>query len=175
MKNDKHTISIVGDVTKKEKYLYKSHLKIKLEEIGRDSHNPPTIITPLITHIDRLSAYIAMELGLEFEVLLPMPRELLVKDFDDASLIEFDSLMDKANSIDTVPLYWDNTLESISEQGIDREYQYMELRRILARESDEMIVLWGRVESCEFGSTAHIATMRRDDYRKPLYIVPCET
>lgn len=168
------TLSIIGDISKDEVALYAPHIKEKLEEIGRGSDKPLTITTPLLTHTDRLSAYIAMELGLEFDVLLPMPRELLIRDFDDASLAEFNYLISQAHSIDTIPLYWDNTLESIAKDGVDREYQCMELRRILAKESDEMIALWDELESYEFGSTAHIVSMRRDDYGKPLFVVSCE-
>ncbi len=50
----------------------------------------------------------------------------------------------------------------------------MELRRIVAKCCDEMIAIWDGVESYEFGSTAHIVTMRRDDHRKPLFVVACE-
>ncbi len=165
------TLSIIGDISKDEVALYAPHIKEKLEEIGRGSDKPLTITTPLLTHTDRLSAYIAMELGLEFDVLLPMPRELLIRDFDDASLAEFNYLISQSHSVYTIPLYWDNTLESISKQGIDREYQYMELRRIVAQSCDEMIAIWDGVESYEFGSVAHVVSMRRSDYGRSVCVI----
>jgi len=171
MEKDEYTLSIIGDITKDEVDLYAPHIKAKLVEIARDSVKSIQIITPLHNPTDRLLAHIAIELGIEFVVLLPMPRELLIRDFDDASLAEFNYLISQAHSIDTIPLYWDNTLESIAKDGVDREYQCMELRRILAKESDEMIVLWDEVESYEFGSTAHIVSMRRDDYGRSVCVI----
>jgi len=168
------TLSIIADIPKDEVLLYAPHIRTKLIELITQNNRPLQVITPLLTPADRLLAHITIELGIEFVVLLPMPRELIVRDLDDDALVEFDYLFSKTHSIDTIPLYWDNTLESISEDGIDREYQYMELRRRVAQSCDEMIALWDGVESYEFGSTAHIISIRRDDYRKPLFVVACE-
>jgi len=165
------TLSIIADIPKDEVLLYTPHIRTKLIELITQNNRPLQIITPLLTPADRVLAHIARELGIEFVVLLPMARELIVRDLDDEALVEFDSLISEAHSVDTIPLYWDNTLESISRDGIDREYQYLELRRILAQSCDEMIALWDGVESYEFGSTAHIVSMRRDDYRKPLFVI----
>ena len=171
-----HTIAITGhrDLHPKHRAKYKSQIKAYIEEIGAKTTQALQIITPLAEGADRLMAEAAIEMGIAYVVWLPMDRELYNRDFDDASLAEFDHLIVQSHSVETMPLYWDNTLESIAEYGVDRDYQYAQLGRKMAEDADEMIALWDGVENYRFGGTAHVVSMRRDDYRRSLCIIDSE-
>lgn len=168
-------IAITGHRDLKEIHIesYKQQIKAYILSIMNKTNGKIKIITPLADGADRLIAYVSMELGLEFEVLLPMQRELYIQDFD-TSLEEFIFLESKASSVSTMPLYWDNTIESISNYGIDRDYQYSEVGRTLAKESDYMIALWDGIENNKWGGTAHVVKMRREYYFKEIFIVEVE-
>jgi len=153
---------------------YKLQIKNYIENIAKNTNKQIKIITPLADGADRLVAYVSMELGLEFEVILPMDRELYIKDFTQTSLVEFDYLLSKSLAVDTMPLYWDNTIESIKEYGIDRDYQYSEVGRSLAKEADYMIALWDRIDNQKWGGTAHVVDMRRNYYKKNIFIIDVE-
>ena len=170
MKKDKNTLSITAEITQAEELLYAPRIRAIVEELANESSSPLQIITPLYNRADRLLAKIAIEMGLELAVLLPMPRALLVSDLDSVARCAFDTLISEAHSIDTIPLYWDNTLESIASDGIDRAYQFVELRRVLAQSVDEMIALWDSKESYIFGSVGHVVRMR-EDYGRELVLV----
>lgn len=169
-------ISITGHRDLKEIHIesYKQKIKEYILSIMTKSNKSIKIITPLADGADRLIAYVSIELGLEFEVLLPMPRELYIQDFDNASLEEFIFLESKASSITTMPLYWDNTIESISSYGIDRDYQYSEVGRTLAKETDYLIALWDKIDNQKWGGTAHVVKMRKEYYYKDIFIVEVE-
>lgn len=166
-------ISITGHRDLKEVHSesYKQQIKEYILSIMQKNNENIKIITPLADGADRLIAYVSMELELGFEVLLPMPRELYIQDFDTSSLEEFIFLESKASSISTMPLYWENTIKSITSYGIDRDYQYSEVGRILAKESDYMIALWDRIDNQKWRGTAHVVKMRREYYYKDIFII----
>ena len=169
-------ISITGhrDLKKDQILNYKQQLKDYILSIIEKNNLEIKIITPLADGVDRLISYVAIELGLEFEILLPMPREMYIQDFDMSFLEEFISLESKASSIEIMPLYFDNTVESISKYGVDRDYQYSEVGRTFAQKSDYMIALWDNIDNNKWGGTAHVIKMRREFYNKDIFIVEVE-
>ncbi len=170
---NKITISITGhrDLYKKDIKKYKLQIKEFIKEIQIQKREPLMILTPLADGADRLIVYVAMEMGLDYSVVLPMDRELYIKDFSQSSLMEFDYLISKSLAIEIMPLYWDNTLKSIQKYGIDRDYQYSEMGRVLAKTSDYMIALWDRIDNQKWGGTAHIVDMRLNQYKKSIFII----
>lgn len=131
------------------------------------------VVTPLADGADRLLVEVAIEMGIEYAVLLPMELELYDRDFDSDSRRELHRLIEGAIAVSAVELYADNTLEAISKYGVARDFQYREAGRILAESSDLFIALWDGEENYLLGGTADIIKWRRDIYKKTLHIIEC--
>ena len=132
------------------------------------------VVTPIADGADRLIVEVALEMGIEYAVLLPMDQELYIKDFDTHSIKEFERLVDGATDVAKVGQYANNSIESISEYGIARDFQYREAGRVLAQLSDYFIALWDGEINHLLGGTADIIKWRRDIYKRSLHIVACK-
>ena len=77
--------------------LYKEQIKKFL--VNRKKEKGKVIaVSPLADGADRLFVEAAKELGIEYEVFLPMPKELYEIDFDSKSKEEFEKLL--------IPVVW---------------------------------------------------------------------
>ena len=132
------------------------------------------IVTPIADGADRLFVEVAKEMNIEYAVLLPMPKELYMIDFDSHSLVEFERLLDGAIDVESLGLYEENTIESISNYSKERDLQYREVGRVLAKESDEFIALWDGEINYLMGGTADIIEYRQKIVQKPLSVIQCK-
>lgn len=119
------------------------------------------IVTPLADGADRLIVKVAQKLGISFEIILPMPKELYVKDFNLASKEEFDALMQQAIIHRTVEICPGNTLESIAEYSNERDRQYRRVGKEVCDVSDYMIFMSDGKPNGKTGGTEDIKAYAR--------------
>ncbi len=153
---------------------YKGQIKQELEKIVKENLDKEVmILSPLADGADRLMVYAAKEIGLRYEILLPMPIEYYELDFDDESFDEFYQLFIEARCSDVVELYQGNTYGSISEYGDKRDQQYQKMGREIVDKSDMMIFLWDKKENNLMGGTSDIFNYA-EERNKSLLVIECE-
>ncbi len=130
------------------------------------------ILTPLADGADRLICQVALELGFDYDVILPMPKELYTKDFSKTSQEEFKHYLKYARKIQTINLYAGNTLELISNYSIFRNFQYRQVGRTIVDMADEMIIMSDGIQNNKIGGTQDIANYAKS-YGTILYKVQC--
>ena len=153
---------------------YKKQLEQRLQEIMREQPNKEVVIvSPLADGADRLIVYAAKELGLRYEVLLPMPQALYEMDFDEASKYEFHTLKYEARSVHTLDMCEGCTEENIREYGKERDAQYRAVGLEIVKRSDEMVFLWDGIDNGLTGGTADIVKYT-EHIHKRYFIVECK-
>ncbi len=115
------------------------------------------LLTPLADGADRIVTKVACELGITFDVILPMPQELYCRDFSKNSQKEFMHFLKLARTIETIPMYAGNTLELISQNSILRNFQYRQAGRTIVNRSDEMIIMSDGITNDKMGGTTDTA------------------
>ena len=112
------------------------------------------LITPLAEGSDRLVADVAMELGMDLIVPLPMPQADYEKDFSsDAAVTVFRETLKRARVIH---------LRRLSETGgqslgsDDRDRQYAQLGIFISNHSQILLALWDGKPSKAIGGTASV-------------------
>ncbi len=143
MKNKIFKVGITGhrDLKKECIYYYQNQVHSLLADLQK-KHNEIVIYSPLADGADRLIVYEAIKLGIEYIVVLPMPKESYIMDFENGSEIEFNTLLENAKDITVIPLMNDNTLEKISNNGVYRDMQYEACGYYLADSCEILIALW---------------------------------
>ena len=133
--------------------ILKGHLlKLKRDHQAKEL----LVLSPLADGADRLIIKAARELDIEYDVVLPMPKSLYVKDFSKESLVEFEFLLNHAKSVQTIELYAGNTLQLISTYSIYRDYQYRQVGRKIVDLADEMIIMSNGIKNNKMGGTEDI-------------------
>ncbi len=143
----------------------------RLEEAVRDlltrlrreyPSTPLLLITPLAEGADRLVARVALEVGAELVVPVPLSREEYAKDFPE-TVAEFDGLFKHERTVRRIELPEVPRGEGgvpLSPQSA-RELQYALVGFYVARHSQILIALWDGAGSEETGGTAQIVQYRR--------------
>lgn len=178
MLKQKYIIGISGHIDLKYSEIpkYKKEITTFLKEkIENYPNREVYILTPLAEGADQLIAKVAKELGLRYEVLLPMPLELYRKDFTSQKYKEFYSLYIDAVGSTTIELVDDNRLEDIVNYGEKRDKQYLKVGQEVVKRSDFMLFLWDGVVNNKIGGTADIFKYAKEQYKdnfnKKHYIV----
>ncbi len=175
MMNKYYKIGISGhrdlDPSQKEENLL--ILTGHLLKLKRDYPNRELIIlTPLADGADRLIVEAAKKLGIRYDVILPMPKQIYRTDFSPNSLKEFNSLIQNARSIKTIKLYAGNTLQLISKDSIYRDFQYRQVGRKVVELSDKIIIMSDGVKNSKIGGTEDIANYAKR-YGTILFNIRC--
>ncbi len=181
MLQKKYIIGISGhrDLKISELPKYKKEIKdILKEKMEEFPDREIYILTPLAKGADQLIAKVAKELGLRYEVILPMPLELYKKDFTPKEYREFYTLYIDAVGATTIELVDDNRLEDIVDYGEKRDKQYLKVGQEVVKRSDFMLFLWDRVVNHKTGGTADIVEYAKEQYQdnfnKKHHIVECK-
>jgi hypothetical protein len=120
----------------------------------RFSSTPLVVMSALAEGADRLTARVALDVGLRLIVPLPMPRSLYESDFTTSnSLEEFSTLLARAEQWFELPLVEGNDEASIREPGVARDRQYGLLGAYIAEHSQILLALWDGVPSNRLGGT----------------------
>jgi len=181
MLKQKYKIGISGhrDLKSSEIPKYKEQIRdILTEQIEKHQDKEVYILTPLAEGADQLVAMVARELGLRYEVILPMPLELYKKDFSTKSYKLFYNLYLNAVGSTTIPLPNGTTINEISDYGVKRDYQYLKVGHEVVDRSDFMIFLWDGVINHKTGGTADIFEYAKEKYQdsfdQKYFWVECE-
>ena len=122
---------------------------------------PIVLLTSLAEGADRFGAHIAIELGIEFIVPLPMKAEIYEKDFEsEESKKEFQYLLSKSSRWFALPLVEGVTEESIAVPGYDRNLQYAQVGAYLARYSQILIAVWDGIPVELLGGTSMVVNYK---------------
>lgn len=116
---------------------------------------PIRLLTPLAEGADQLAAEVALECGVELQVLLPMPAAAYLEDFQDPAAVErFHELCKAANKVLVLPA---------GRAGMDRPERYAELGIFLASHCHVLLAVWDGKESDKLGGTSQVVRFHHDD------------
>ena len=122
------------------------------------------VMTGLAEGADRLVAEEALALGMPISVVLPMPRQMYVQDFEtDESRMEFSRLCDAASDVFELPLAPGSTEQSIAEQGPGRSRQYAQLGVFICAHCHILMALWDGKDSDQLGGTSQVVRFHHND------------
>ena len=122
------------------------------------------VMSPLAEGADQLVAEVALELGIELSVPLPMPRHLYLQDFDTPeSRARFESLCDRAIEVFELPLSSGNTVEQISAPGEARNREYAQVGVFLCAHCHILLALWDGKLTSDLGGTGQVVKFHHDD------------
>lgn len=163
------------DIKKINHDIYKEKITVfLLELIKKNIGKEIVILSSLSDGADRLIIQSAIDLKLEYQVILPMALSLYQNDFDKASLEELKFLIQNAKNIPTVvPLCDGCTEKNIAENGVSRNRQYLRVGQEIVERSDIMVFLWDQKVSHGLGGTADIVTYARKKDKNHI-IIECE-
>jgi len=113
------------------------------------------------------------ELGFGYEVILPMPKSLYMRDFSSQSQLEFEKLLKGAKSEREIGLYAANTVELIENESNYRSFQYRQVGREIVDSCDEMIIMSDGLVNHKMGGTEDIVNYA-NIYDKIMYKIPCQ-
>ena len=125
------------------------------------------LISALADGADRLGARLALEIGLRLIVVLPMPRRIYVTDFDEASVRDFNQMIDRAEHWFELPILPGVTEEDIAEHGPPRAQQYALVGAYLAMHSTILVALWDGVPKQLVGGTSQVVRYKLDGVPEP--------
>lgn len=126
-------------------------------------NTPVTLLAPLADGGGRIAARVALEMGFEVIVPLPLPARLYRDDFADAaSREEFDALCARATVFE-LPLVPGNTQEAIARRGPERDRQYAQCGIFLSSHCQVLLAIWDGKPSAALGGTAQVVAYHLTD------------
>lgn len=122
------------------------------------------LLSPLAEGADRLAANVAVELGMELSVVMPMPIGVYHTEFSSAeSVSEFDGLYAGAHDVFELPIARNGSIESISKPGRARDLQYAQCGVFLSAHCHILLALWDGKMSGQLGGTAQVVRFHHHD------------
>lgn len=109
---------------------------------------------------DTLFAETALELGLPWHALLPLPREMFKEDFDGTGWEKAEALLDRASHVGV-------TCDGVHDL---REQAYLDCGHETVNASDVLIAVWNGLEARGIGGTAQVVAYARK-LGKPLIVI----
>lgn len=182
MKNKPYKIGITGHRDLKQECIAYYETKVsELLQKMKKRHKDLVVYSPLADGADRLIVKEAIKLGISYKAILPMPKEIYSMDFDNKSLVEFETLLKQAKEVITLPLCQNISLKQISDYGEERDAQYEAVGYYIVDSVDGLVALWdgrklglrgGTGEIVEYflqkqeGNLYHLLVSRSNDKRK---------
>lgn len=173
---EKYYVGVSGhrDLLHSEKASYQQQVKERLAQIVKENPDKEVIVlSPLADGADRLMVYAAKELGLRYEVVLPMPLAYYEMDFDDTSFAEFMQFFYEAKSSEVIALCEGATYDNIALYGVYRDCQYRQVGIEIVDRSDEMVFLWDGIDNGKTGGTSDIYNYAQEK-NKRTFVVECK-
>ena len=113
------------------------------------------LLSPLAEGADQLAAEVAIEMDVDLDVVLPMPRDEYLQSFSDAAMVEkFHALYDKA--VDSFVLTGDTA-------GMSAEECYAKLGVFQASHCHVLLAIWDGKDSSSIGGTSQVVKFHHDD------------
>ncbi|MGI9236313.1 MAG: hypothetical protein ACR2QZ_02905 [Woeseiaceae bacterium] len=122
------------------------------------------VMSPLAEGADQLVAEVALEMGVELVVTLPMQKSVYRSDFQSPEAVaRFDALCDQATELYELPLASGNSDEGISANGPQRTRQYAQLGVFLCAHCHVLLAIWDGKLTNELGGTGQVVKFHHDD------------
>jgi hypothetical protein len=122
------------------------------------------VMSSLAEGADQLVAEIAVNLGVELVVPLPMRKDLYLQDFQSApARARFESLCGQASEVYELPLAKGNTVDMISRPGLARSREYAQVGVFLSAHCHILLALWDGKPGTEIGGTGQVVKFHHDD------------
>lgn len=122
------------------------------------------LMSPLAEGVDQLAAEVALEMGIELVVPLPMQKNVYRDDFQSTeSKLRFDTLCERATDFYELPLARGNTREGISTVGPQRTRQYAQLGVFQCAHCHILLAIWDGKVTSELGGTGQVVKFHHDD------------
>jgi hypothetical protein len=145
-----------------------THLERKVRHVLSDlhdlyQHTPFILLSSLAEGADRLVARVALSEGkARLVVPLPLPPALYESDFEtEASKAEFRDLL-SSDGVYSFEMKICTTLADVTHPGSQRDRQYEEAGKYIARQSQILIALWDGVDNRLVGGTAAIVKFQTE-------------
>ncbi len=123
-----------------------------------------TVMSALAEGADQLVAEVALELGADLTVTLPMPRALYLQDFETAEARDrFAALCDRARTVFELPLAEGNSVEDVSKPGQARNREYAQVGVFLCAHCHILLAIWDGKTGTELGGTGQVVKFHHDD------------
>ena len=122
-------------------------------------NTPLVVLTALAHGADRLVARVAVESGIDAQIVvpLPMPQDYYEKDFLPDSVKEFRSMLTAPNiACFELPVLPGAQLSDIAHDGEARNAQYALSGAYIAAKCHLLIALWDGIDPHKFGGTAEV-------------------
>ena len=122
---------------------------------------PIQVMSSLAVGADRLIADVALQLGLELIVPLPLPEAEYLKDFPE-SVDEYRRLRNSApeRNVFVLPLAEGNNDMNIGVLGQHRDRQYAQVGAYIATHCHSLIALWDGMYNRYVGGTSHVVEFK---------------
>jgi hypothetical protein len=171
LSHDSHELPLVlavtghRDLVNSELDLIRERVRFLLVDLdARYPERRLRVLSALAEGADRLVARIAIDLGIEVVVPLPMPKKMYLDDFDtQESRDEFESLLAAASDVFELPLARDNTAEQMATPGKERSLQYAQLGVFLCAHCHILLALWDGKKGEDPGGTGQVVKFHHDD------------
>lgn len=125
---------------------------------------PVQVLSPLAEGADRLVGDVAMDLGFDLVIVMPMPRRLYEPDFtSEESRLEFARMCEYASSIYELPPVSGSALEELGTSGTARDLQYAQLGVFICAHCHILLALWDGRSTDDVGGTAQVVRFHHDD------------
>lgn len=114
---------------------------------------PLELLTALAEGADTLVAEVAIEMGIAFTAVLPMPREQYLVDYEsDSAVSTYKHLLDRAERVITLPA---RPGADLTDQDA-RSWQYAQLGVFLSNHCQILLALWDGKDNNALGGTASV-------------------
>lgn len=122
---------------------------------------PLLVTTPLAEGADRLVAQVAWRLGIDINILLPMPLHLYRSDFADGSCSVFEEMMGYGEVIELPLLNPSPADGSLDRSALDAQYEYLGI--YLAAHSHILLAVWNGHPSGAAGGTSEVVRYHQEN------------
>ena len=170
-----YTVGITGhrDLLNSEIKIYKKQIKEYLQDLKNRTKKRILLVSPLADGADRIFIDVGRQLGMEYQVVLPMPIHLYSKDFSEESLSEFNSLLIRAKNYFSIDIVKGYSEEDIADYGEARDKQYFAIGKYLADKCDALVALWDGKYNQKVGGTADVVAYRKS-LGKDIFHIKCK-
>jgi len=159
IKNNKNilNIGITGHRDLKDNCIdfYKMQLNKLLMKLQKENKKL-IILSQLADGADRLIVQEAISLDIPFRVILPMPKDIYMLDFEEESKKEFEKLLTQSDNVTTLPFVENNTIEQISTYSQQRDSQYELAGHYISDNCNALVALWDKKKIGLVGGTGEI-------------------
>ena len=163
-------IGITGHRNLIERFIpsYKKKVRDMLVKL-REKDEDILVYSALADGADRLVVEVALELGIGYVAVLPMPKNIYMTDYDAESQVIYNKLFDTANFVVELPMVENNSFFSIINYSKARDLQYEAAGFYMSDHCDILMALWDGEYTLLRGGTSEIVKYHLSKTKYRLY------